>query len=113
MTQETAQRPVLATASTYDGPFRGGRFTECSACSGRTPSCTRSLRSRPQGECEWKLSERRFCNVGPSWPPRRPCRESLLMEDKGGNKTGPNPTDKGKAGTKRLALWSTAGASRS
>jgi transposase len=31
----------------------------------------------------------------------------------GGQKTAPNPTDKGKQGSKRLALWSTEKASRS
>jgi hypothetical protein len=38
---------------------------------------------------------------------------SSVPAPRGGQKSGPNPTDKGKQGSKRLELWSTEEASRS
>jgi transposase len=43
----------------------------------------------------------------------RASLDSSSVAAPGGQKTGVNPTDKGKKGSKRLALWSTEKASRS
>ena len=43
----------------------------------------------------------------------RASLDSASVAAPGGQKTGKNPTDKGKKGSKRLALWSTEEATRS
>src|SRR5687767_7752971 len=63
----------------------------------------------------WEESCTESSWIGWARPTRSPGREHPWTRQAyplpGGQQTGANPTDKGKAGSERLALWSTEGAS--